>query len=346
MAPEHGPQAPPRLSVIMPVYNGAAYLADAVRSVLTQTFTDFELIAVDDGSSDGSGDILRAFSDPRLRIERHPRNRGLSAAMNTGLFLARGQYVAHCEQDDLSRPHRFETQLAYLDAHPDIDFLGAFIQGFGAHGEVLEFETEDWSIKTRLIDGLSAIGNPVVVYRRDFAVPAGLRYDPALRVCCDYDFWLSAMAAGARFAGLRDILLDQRFHPASTTAANVATMCEDFLHTRRRAIDLFFPKAAEEARQVAASAVPYLKDIDPALEDHDAEVADLARKAAAVTAVCATEQKAFGQDHVNTAGLLQYQYKLLLEHRLRQGRISAADLAAYATQATKLSELMLGISAD
>ena len=119
------PDPPPRVSVVMPVYNAEGFVEAAARSILDQTFTDLELIAVDDGSTDGSGAILDrlAAADPRLRIVRRP-NTGVTGALNDGLAAARAPLIARMDADDVSAPTRLEKQLAYLDAHPDIGLLG------------------------------------------------------------------------------------------------------------------------------------------------------------------------------------------------------------------------------
>src|SRR3954469_1098404 len=118
---ERIPAAAPAVSVIMPVYNARAYVAEAIDSVLAQTFGDFELILVDDGSTDGSLDILRGYEkrDPRVRVISRP-NTGIVGALNDGLKLARGEFIARIDADDASLPNRFEKEIAFLRAHPDV----------------------------------------------------------------------------------------------------------------------------------------------------------------------------------------------------------------------------------
>jgi len=116
----------PLVSVIIPVYNGETYLAEAIDSVLAQTLRDFELIVVDDGSQDGSVDILEGYvkRDRRVRLLRHESNRGKADARNTGIAVARGQYVAMMDCDDVSLPERLHKQVLYLEAHPGIGAIG------------------------------------------------------------------------------------------------------------------------------------------------------------------------------------------------------------------------------
>ncbi|MFD1958687.1 glycosyltransferase family 2 protein [Novosphingobium panipatense] len=121
---------PPRVSVLLPCYNGAAYLEEAVRSILLQTFADFELIVVDDGSTDATADILARMGrrDPRLRVVRQP-NGGIVAALNTAIAHARGEYIARMDADDVSFPERFAFQVAWLDAHPATVLVGGYAVG-------------------------------------------------------------------------------------------------------------------------------------------------------------------------------------------------------------------------
>lgn len=114
-----------RVSVILPVYNGEPYLKDAVESILTQEFSNFELIAINDGSTDGSVEVLESFRDSRVKIVNQA-NRGLALTLRRGVEMACGEYVARQDQDDLSLPSRFTKQLAFMDAHPKCGAVGTW----------------------------------------------------------------------------------------------------------------------------------------------------------------------------------------------------------------------------
>ena len=114
----------PTVSVVVRVYNAERHLREAVESVLAQTFADFELLAIDDGSNDASVAILESYGDPRIRIVSQP-NGGKIAAAQRGLAEARGRYVAILDADDRSAPERFARQVAYLEAHPDVVMVGS-----------------------------------------------------------------------------------------------------------------------------------------------------------------------------------------------------------------------------
>src|SRR5437870_2690752 len=123
--------ATPAVTVLMPVYNGARFLAGAMESVLGQTFGDFELLAINDGSSDQTAEILASSRDPRVRIVENGRNLDLIASLNKGLDLARGDYVARMDQDDLALPKRLEKQVHFLSASPRTGLCGTWFRTFG-----------------------------------------------------------------------------------------------------------------------------------------------------------------------------------------------------------------------
>ena len=121
----------PLVSVVMPVYNSAMYVEDSIVSILQQTMTDFELIVVDDGSTDESVDIIRKISDDRIVLICNDRNRGISYTTNRALKAAKGKYIAHLDSDDLSLPNRLEEELNYLEKNPDVTLCGSNIEAFG-----------------------------------------------------------------------------------------------------------------------------------------------------------------------------------------------------------------------
>src|SRR5580658_530 len=115
----------PLVSVVMATYNGEKFLRPAIASILDQTFRDLELIVVDDASTDRTESILRDFKDDRMVVLRNHRNLGIAGATNRGLNAARGQYIALQDHDDISLPHRFQTQVEFLNSHPDIAVVGS-----------------------------------------------------------------------------------------------------------------------------------------------------------------------------------------------------------------------------
>jgi glycosyltransferase involved in cell wall biosynthesis len=207
----------PAVTVLMSVHDGAAYLKEAVDSVLGQTFRDFELVVVDDGSTDATPGLLAAYADPRLRVVRQ-ENRGLAAALNRGLDLARGRYVARMDADDVCLPGRLARQVAFLDSHPEVDVLGAWVETFGERaGDVWRYPPDAASIRCRLLFE-NVLAHPSVVMRRAALEREGLRYDPDFRYGQDYELW---QRAGGRltFANLQEVLVRLRIREGAPERA-------------------------------------------------------------------------------------------------------------------------------
>jgi len=120
----------PVISVLLPIYNGAPYLVEAIDSVLNQTWKDFELIVINDGSTDDSAAIVHGYDDPRIRYYEH-ENIGLAATLNRGIDLAVGEFIARQDQDDISKPERFARQIVYLTAHPECVLIGTWAEIWG-----------------------------------------------------------------------------------------------------------------------------------------------------------------------------------------------------------------------
>ncbi|MFZ1685799.1 MAG: glycosyltransferase [Flavobacteriales bacterium] len=209
----------PVVTVLLPVYNAGAYLRTAIGSVLVQSFTDFELLLIDDGSTDGSASIIGGFHDPRIRVITHERNRGLVAALNTGLDQARGSFIARMDADDAMRPDRLSKQVAFLEEHPAVAVVAAFVEVMNADGEHTGVWDTDRATITeaeirRMMPRTNCIAHGTVMLRRTML--GDLRYRGKYE---DWDLWLRMLARGLRFAKLPEVLLDHRVHGASLMGA-------------------------------------------------------------------------------------------------------------------------------
>jgi len=182
-----------RVSVLMPVYNKASFVKEAIDSVLCGSFQDLEIVAVDDRSTDGSLAVLRAIADPRLRIIELPENRGPAGAANAGLDACTGEYIVRLDADDLAVPDRIAKQVAFMDAHPDVGASGGWLQLFGARDVAWKFPLTDEDCKAQLLFGVP-VSQGASIMRRDVLEAHRLRYDPAWpRVGEDWLFWARMM---------------------------------------------------------------------------------------------------------------------------------------------------------
>jgi glycosyltransferase involved in cell wall biosynthesis len=200
--------------VLLPVWNGETFLTQAVESILRQTFSSFELIVIDDGSTDRSAAIADEFAseDSRVRVLRRPHE-GLAATLNAGIAAARSEYVARMDADDVSVPDRLQKQVAFLDAHPACVAVGAWIEvvdeGARPIGLKTFVKTHD-EISAALLRGVSAIAHPTVVMRSDVLRDAG-GYDARRYPSEDLDLWFR-LADSGELANLGEALLQHRRH--------------------------------------------------------------------------------------------------------------------------------------
>ncbi len=204
------------LTVLMPVYNGAEYLREAIDSVLNQTFADFQFIIIDDGSTDGTAAILAEYEckDRRLCIHRQT-HQGVIATLNKGLELAQGKYIARMDADDMSLPERLAKQVDFLESHPDVGVLGTGVQimdGAGNTFHRLRFATQHGVLRWCLCF-FNPIVHPTVMMRRHIVARAG-GYSAEMEHVEDYDLWrrLSCMT---RLSNLPAVLLHLRKHDAN-----------------------------------------------------------------------------------------------------------------------------------
>lgn len=203
----------PNVSVVIPAYNASRFVGEAIRSVLAQTYEDFEVIVVDDGSTDGTCDVVNGFHDERLRYT-YQENQGPSAARNTGVQLSRGEYIAFLDADDLWSPPMLEACLAFLNDNPATDVVSVRSRHIGPDGEPLGVtlpmtEVGGPDLFEYLVLG-GGIHTSSAVIRRDCLQAVGL-WDESLHGNTDWDLWLRMAAAGFRFGFIdRDLDLCRR----------------------------------------------------------------------------------------------------------------------------------------
>lgn len=182
----------PRVTVLMTVYNGLPYLAQAIESVLQQTFRDFEFLIIDDGSTDGSVACIRRYADPRIQLIANDANLGQAQSLNKGLALARAPYVARMDQDDVCLPTRLHEQVAVLDRYPEVAVVGSrvyFVSPSGRKRGVIGMRIDDFgTFLGILLTNATPFGHPTALFRREAVLAAG-GYDPALALCEDYALW-------------------------------------------------------------------------------------------------------------------------------------------------------------
>lgn len=217
----------PLVTVLLPVYNAAPFLQAALDSILMQTFADFELLAIEDGSTDDGPTILKACTDPRLQIITHARNRGLIASLNEGIERARGRYIARMDADDLMVPDRLASQVAFLETNPGLAAVAGFVETMNAEGEVtgvwdIDLATPDEGSVADMLPRTNCIAHPTVMLRRNAL--GQLRYDPCQHGAEDWDLWLRMRSRGLRITKLPEVLLQYRQHATSMMGTQKRTI--------------------------------------------------------------------------------------------------------------------------
>lgn len=164
-----------KASVVIPVYNKAPYLRECLDSVLAQSFKDYELIAVDDASTDGSSEVLRSIDDPRVRIIALDRNVGPGGAAQRGMDAAIGEYILRVDADDIMLPGRFAKQIAFMDERPEIGASSGHLQLLSDPTTLHHVELEDADCKARMLFGVP-LNQPATIYRRSVLVEHDIRF--------------------------------------------------------------------------------------------------------------------------------------------------------------------------
>lgn len=231
----------PVITVLMPVFNAESFLREAIESVLAQSFREFELLAIDDGSHDGSAAILEEFRDARLRVIRNDRNRGLVETLNRGLAESRGEWIARQDSDDASHPERLRSQLGFVRGNPALSLIGADARlvdekgrtagrwRTGGHADLVA-----WDLCFR-----TPFCHSTAFFRRDSAAKLG-GYR-ALPACEDYDLW-SRMAMEVPVVTLREPLVKYRLHQRSVMATTRKTGDEAANASLREALKKYLRK--------------------------------------------------------------------------------------------------------
>jgi glycosyltransferase involved in cell wall biosynthesis len=229
----------PEISVLLPCYNAATILQEALDSLQAQTFPDFEIICIDDGSTDKTLEILQAYAqkDPRFVVLAEP-HRGVVGAANHGLEACRGDIIVRMDADDRCHPERIQKQQDYLLNHPDVAVVSCLVEGFPATAVGEGFQLYyDWLNSltthediTREIFVESPIANPSAAFRRSWIQDLGGYRDQGWPE--DYDLWLRFYTAGARFAKVPEVLFYWREHPGRLTHKDSRYAVENFLRAK------------------------------------------------------------------------------------------------------------------
>ena len=197
-----------KLSIILPVYNCEMYLRESIDSILNQSYSDFELLIINDGSTDHSLDLINSYDDPRISVFDQA-NQGLAATLNRGLALASGEYIARMDQDDISHPERLAIQIAFLDHNPELGVCGTWAKLINKQSEQIgkaAYPLSHEQIEAFLLFN-SPLCHPSVMFRRSVLVANNINYN--LVKTEDFDFWIRLVKL-TKFANIPQFLIRYR----------------------------------------------------------------------------------------------------------------------------------------
>jgi len=208
----------PLVSVLMPVYNADKFLNESINSILDQTFTDFEFIIINDGSTDSSLKIIQELRKKDNRITLiNRKNKGLITSLNEYVSVAKGKYLVRMDADDISHQNRISEQLKFMEEHPDISILGSYIECFGDNitNSIWKLPSQDEALKARLIFTVPFC-HPSVMYKKIIFSEGGFRYQKDFINAEDYELWTS-LSEKYKFGVVPKVLLKYRYVPTSVS---------------------------------------------------------------------------------------------------------------------------------
>ncbi len=284
----------PLVSILMPVYNVEKYVAEAIDSMLAQTFTNFELIVLDDCSTDNSANVIKQFDDKRIIYHCNAKNLGLANNLNVGLKMAKGKYIARMDGDDISLPTRLQTQVDFLEGHPDVDLCSCALEKFGTEHDIWIRETDPEQVKITMLF-YSPVLHASSVWRREVFEKHNLYYNQDAFPAEDYDLWSRAVFH-CKLVNIPQVLYKYRIHGIQVTKTD--------------------DRAADRDREIQYQ---YLKNTLPSLSDRDRTVfIDKFLKQKEVLAGNVKELKPIFQKVLEANGNDKFFDDTLLKIRLKQ----------------------------
>lgn len=205
----------PFISVVLPVYNAAFYLHEAIQSILNQTFSDYELLIYNDASTDATDEIIRFYNDSRIIYEKMDTHAGYVVLLNKGLVRAKGKYIARMDADDISMPTRLEEQASFMEANPTVGICGTWFENFGTLSGIVKQPILEEEVQLSFFYG-TPLGHPTVMMRRSMLEQFHLRYNNDFLYTEDYELFERA-SLHFPILNIPKVLLQYRKHPTQVT---------------------------------------------------------------------------------------------------------------------------------
>ena len=229
----------------MPTYNVAPFVKEAIKSVLNQTYSDFELLLIDDCSTDNTIEVVRSIEDSRMRIVQNEKNVGLAENLNRGLALITTEYVARMDGDDIAEPIWLEREVNILDNHPDIGICSGGFERFGTMKSFVRFPERHEDCMANMLFECSVI---VPTFRMSLYRDQGLRYSSEAFPAEDYRFWAECLRV-TRVYNIQETLFHYRMHPTQICTARREEQQRKVAQVRRYMLEWLSPDFAEEEKR-------------------------------------------------------------------------------------------------
>lgn len=233
----------PFVSVILPVYNGSQYLREAITSILIQTYDNFELIIIDDGSTDISLKVAEEFNDRRIILIRNTKNEGLISSLNKGINISKGEFILRMDADDIAMPERIEKQVNFMIDNNEVVVCGTWFEAFGNLNKIIEYPSDHEELYLNLLL-TCPIGHPTVIIRSDVLKRNNLYYEEDYRHSEDSNLWVRISDFG-KLANIPEVLLKYRTHEDQITNKHYNDVNNSFNKTR----NLLFKKICSQLIQ-------------------------------------------------------------------------------------------------
>ena len=239
----------PKVSIVMPTYNAEKYIGEAIESILNQTFTDYEFIIINDGSTDHTKEIIKRYDDPRIVLLENEKNSGIVVTLNKGVQFASGEYIARMDSDDISLCTRLERQVIYLDSHKNIGVVGTALQVFGERIEAQNrfFSDRKEILKAELLFN-SCLAHPTVMFRRSLIQNISACYDIQFAGIEDFALWWKLVQV-TDIGCINEVLLRYRSHEKQITKDKSDVRLEKsfrFLEQRLQTLQIIFSEEEKE----------------------------------------------------------------------------------------------------
>jgi glycosyltransferase involved in cell wall biosynthesis len=256
------------VSVVMPVFNTEKYLRFSIESILNQTFTNFEFIIINDGSTDTSREIITSYKDSRIRLVDNEINIGLTKSLNKGIDLASGIFIARMDSDDICLPTRFEKQVDFLYKNEKVDVVGSWFEKFGYYHELIKLPKSNEEIVLKLLL-YTTLAHPCVMMRK--VIFERYQYKESNMGAEDYDLWVR-MSKNVTFANLQEILLKYRTHATQISKVSYTTQKQTFNEFRSSHFNFIYNLITDN-EDITFNLIPYtlltynhLKDFEKKVE--------------------------------------------------------------------------------